>query len=334
MYSDEDLESAVRAGALSAAAAEALRTHVAAQRRSPLTDEEHVRLITGFNDVFVVIACGLLLLALGGIGRSVHAALGGAAVALAAWLLAEYFVRLRRMALPAIVLLLSFVGGVYMTVFASTGAEHAGLAGAAVAAGVAAWLHWRRFKVPLTVAAGAAALVLLGAAALTHPRLDLGTGSLQLLLFLAGCGVLAVALYWDASDTQRLTRRSDVAFWLHLLAAPLLVHPVFMQILPKSSLVSEVALSQVAAILAIYGAIGLLSLALDRRALMVSALGYVIYALNSFLKQTGTVSLSFAVAALLIGAVLLLLSVFWHRCRRTVLDRLPSHWQQRLARQQ
>jgi hypothetical protein len=39
--------------------------------------------------------------------------------------------------------------------------------------------------------------------------------------------VFGIALRWDASDRERRTRRADVAFWLHLLAAPLLVHPVF-----------------------------------------------------------------------------------------------------------
>jgi hypothetical protein len=30
-------------------------------------------------------------------------------------------------------------------------------------------------------------------------------------------------MWWDSSDRARLTRRSDVAFWLHLLAAPMIV---------------------------------------------------------------------------------------------------------------
>lgn len=39
----------------------AFRAHVAALRDTPAADEEHFRLVTGFNDVFVVIACPLLL---------------------------------------------------------------------------------------------------------------------------------------------------------------------------------------------------------------------------------------------------------------------------------
>ena len=42
-----------------------------------------------------------------------------------------------------------------------------------------------------------------------------------------GIGVFLFAMWWDSSDPRRETRRSDVAFWLHLLSAPLIVHPIF-----------------------------------------------------------------------------------------------------------
>ena len=48
-----------------------------------------------------------------------------------------------------------------------------------------------------------------------------------LFALLLGIGVFLFAMWWDASDPVRQTRRSDVAFWLHLLAAPLIVHPIF-----------------------------------------------------------------------------------------------------------
>ena len=45
------------------------------------------------------------------------------------------------------------------------------------------------------------------------------TAWLHVLSFAAGLAVIALAMRWDATDTLRQTRRSDVAFWLHLLAA-------------------------------------------------------------------------------------------------------------------
>lgn len=65
MYSNEDIQSAVDAGAISSQAAKALRAHVDSRRKTSAVDEEHFRLITGFNDIFVVIASLLLLVATG-----------------------------------------------------------------------------------------------------------------------------------------------------------------------------------------------------------------------------------------------------------------------------
>src|SRR5579875_1450205 len=120
MYSDADLEAAVAAGALSPEAAAALRDYVAARSASPAVDEEQFRLITGFNDIFVSIAAAILLFALGWIGKDFGPRIGGDGpsplsgllIAAAAWGLAEFFTKKRRMALPSILLLLAFVGGV------------------------------------------------------------------------------------------------------------------------------------------------------------------------------------------------------------------------------
>ena len=173
MYSESDLAAAVASGAISAEAAQALRNHVAASRSAPSVDEEYFRLITGFNDIFVSIAAVILLVAMAWIGQSIHYAMAGVLVAASAWGLAEYFTRARRMALPSIILLLAFVGGVAAApvgLLAAYGESWFGHnpdprlmafigAGIALFTGAAAWLHWRRFMVPITVAAGTAALV-------------------------------------------------------------------------------------------------------------------------------------------------------------------------------
>ena len=83
---------------------------------------------------------------------------------------------------------------------------------------------------PITVAAGAAAVagiaMALLAAALGDRIEDMRDLMLAAVLLL-GVAVFLYAMRWDSSDPARLTRRSDVAFWLHLLAAPMIVHPVF-----------------------------------------------------------------------------------------------------------
>ncbi len=322
MYSEEDLASAVKAGVVTEETAKAFRLHVAQGKSTPAVDEEYFRLVTGFNDIFVVIACVLLLVSVNWIGAAWAPWLGALALSVVAWALAEFFTRKRRMALPAIVLLLAFVGGILATSLATMESK----AIASAFAAFAAWLHWMRFKVPITVAAGAASVVgCIVALALSIPEAKNWTAAIS---FTAGIGVFILAMRWDASDVRRQTRKSDVAFWLHLLAAPLLVHPVFTAL---GLFDGQTDLGQALGVVALYAVVTLASLAIDRRALMVSALAYVLYAFSALLKQYGVVSLSFAITALAIGSALLLLSAFWHPSRAFVLKLFPPAIQERLA---
>lgn len=327
MYSEEDIASAVSAGIMSEEAALAFRTHVAQRKHTHIVDEEHFRLVTGFNDIFVVIACLLLLTSVTWIGAALVPWAGALAAATTAWALAEFFIRKRHMALPAIVLLLAFVGSVFAAGYIGLDKSLTSLIVASAFSGLAAWLHWLRFQVPITVAAGAAAaigfIVAVLFAALPEAR-NLAT----MIAFIAGFMVFALAMFWDAADTLRQTRKSDVAFWLHLLAAPLLVHPVFAAL---DVFGGQMYWWQALAVMLLYIIIALLSLAIDRRALMVSALVYVLYAFSSLLEQYGVVSLGFAITALTIGSSLLLLSAFWHPCRKFVVGIVPLAIQQRLA---
>src|SRR5437868_7546988 len=183
MYSQQDLDDAVASGVITIEAANALRAHIEAQRSTAIPDEEQFRLITGFNDIFVSIAAAILLFAVGWIGQSIGQAtnltvdprgptfVAPLLVAATSWGLALYFTAKRRMALPSILLLLAFVGGVFATVLFALilgigpdqvdGNDKLGgvlAAASAAIAGCAAWLHWRRFHVPITLAAGAASV--------------------------------------------------------------------------------------------------------------------------------------------------------------------------------
>ncbi len=322
MYSEDDIDDAVRAGVIDAGAAAAFRAHVAVLRAVPAVDEEHFRLVTGFNDFFVVIAAALLLAAVVWIGAAATDALGAGLAAVVAWGLAEFFVRRRRMALPGIFLLLAFVLACASLAHASLPASPAHWSLIFAAGSCAALAHWWRFQVPITVAAGCAAAsgaIIVGA----MTAMPLPQAHIAALVLAAVCGlaVFVLAMRWDASDRTRETRRSDIAFWLHLLAAPLLVHPVVSLLGVLDGTADRGAWL---AMIALYAVVGVVSLATDRRALLVSALGYVLYAFNSILKTYGVVSLSFALTALLIGSALLLLSVFWHPIRRWALRCLPG----------
>lgn len=330
MYSEADLESAIASGVLTADAADALRTHVASLRAAPTVDEEHFRLITGFNDIFVSIAGILVMVGLGWSGGSAVPVLGAMLVMAAAWGMAEYFTRQRRMALPSILFLLAFVGAAFAVVVTGIGERAMDnaddttkaliMAGAAAFAGAAAVLHWRRFKVPVTVAAGAAALVGM-AFSLVVAAFPVVGDHLNPLIFLAGLGVFALAMRWDMSDRDRKTRRSDVAFWLHLLAAPMIVHPAFMLL---GTATGDNAVGNGVLVLAVYVALAAIALLVDRRAIMVSSLAYVLVAIGGLFKELGAISLNVAITALIIGGSLLLLSAFWHSIRAKIVALAPD----------
>ena len=380
MYSEEDINSAVSAGALSADAAAAFRAHMTQIRDMPRGDEENFRLINSFNDIFVAIGVVIMLVAAGAIGQAIASAFApvpniwdltsepteaqfaawsaasewrsalttlfaGALIAATAWPLSEFFTRRRRMALPSIILLLAFVGGCFAAargIGLSLGAmdnESTGalfVAGAGLLAAGAAWLHWKRFMVPITVAAGA------GAAAVTVIALIVSVlyGPLELnentvgdallaLTFGMGLGVFAFAMRWDVSDRERTTRRRDVAFWLHLLAAPMIAHPVFYSLGVMDG-ADRGGVGSAIGVLAIYVLFGLVALAIDRRALLVSALAYVLVALAFLCDRFGAVELTFALTALVIGSALLSLSAFWTPIRSKVVAGLPNGWQTRV----
>ncbi len=347
MYSEDDLETAIEAGIVDRATVERLRDFFARSQRTMLVDEEHFRLITGFNDIFVSIASILLLVALGWLGQAIPLGpatntphpLAGLLVAAVAWRLAVIFTARRRMALPSILLLFAFVGGIFIAVAAtgfavvgSTNLPSVGstsvaliLAVAALAAAAGAYGHWRRFHVPITVAAGAAALV--GVALSLLATMPVARKHLALAAFIGGLCVFALAMRWDMTDPKRETRRADIAFWLHLLAAPLIIHPVFAMM---GLFNGGVGLAGAAMVVILYVVLGLIALLIDRRALMVSALAYVLYALSMLLQEFGALSLSVALTALVLGSALLLLSAYWTSVRVSILSALPPSLSKRL----
>jgi len=145
-------------------------------------------------------------------------------------------------------------------------------------------------------------------------------------LFL-GVGVFLFAMWWDSSDRARLTRRSDVAFWLHLLAAPMIVHPVFTLLGLNDG---HATIAEGLVVILLYVALGITALAIDRRALLVSALAYVLFAMQQMFRQFGANELNVALTALVIGSALLLLSAFWHQARSAIVRPLPERLRDRL----
>lgn len=284
-------------------------------------DDESFRLITGFNDVFVTTGIVLVFGALLFFGSA-----GALVVAIVAWGLAEIFTRQRRMALPSIVLAGSFVGAAIPLV----GREHVfddGFAGVgsllcALAMIAAALAHYWRYRVAIDISLAACGV---GAAFLwmllnVAPQFAAAHHGAIALVY--GLAVFGFAMHFDRSDPERKTHRADIAFWLHLLAAPLVVNGLLGGVVVGGPLAQ---MSAGAAMLTLVAAtlFTLVAIVVDRRALIVSSLAYVGGALLMLVKQDQGHDGSIIYIVMLLGAAVLALSVGWRPIRQRLLAILP-----------
>ena len=354
MLQNDDLEAAIGEGIVTQAQADALLAF-AAQRHAGAAglraDEERFRFMRGFNDFFFAI--GVVLL---GAGIAMYVGMGGApalyAVAAAImWALAELLVRRMRLVLPGIVILIFFVVFVISAALPFvTGipqarppaisralgfggffnpASEVQLAIKAAIACIAAAAFYARFYFPfaLFVTGGGAVL----AAVLSADSLLFDNATLPRLIMLLLCGlvVFAAAMRYDLSDRLRATRRSDCAFWLHVLAAPLLVHSLVALVSPRAFQLNNFAAAMIILIAVL---LTLVALIIDRRALLVSALTYIGIVIAYTLAHAGATATAVGIATLVIlGILVLALGVGWAPLRRGVaslmsrkiMDRLP-----------
>jgi len=331
MYTNENLNSAVEEGIFTENSVEEFRAYIAQESETKGVDEENFKLVTGFNDIFVVIASLLLLISASWITSSVSETLSAIVVAGLAWGLSEFFVRKRKMSFPAIVLLLAFVVSVFRifytpSVFIDSASEVTGFILASALAGLATLLHWKRFAVPITIAIGMGTVTAFVVALIVKivPNVE---DYIAFPLFFMGLGIFALAMYWDMRDRKRITSDSDVAFWLHLLASPLMIHSIFLGLGIFDKDISSLAL---VIVVFSYLLLSSISLIIDRRALMVSSLLYVLYSLNKLFSTYGFEGYGLAIGGVLIGGGLLFLTAFWTNSRALLLKHLPQSIRKRV----
>jgi len=316
---DEHIDAAIAQGILSNDQAARLRA-LADDDAAPDPDDEKFRLIGGFNDVFVTIGVGLLVAALFALSSVLEFRIGFAALGMvAAWGLSEVFAQRMRLALPSIALAAMFAGSaafaaMYLGSLVST--EQLVIA-AGIGAALGAAAHWWRFRVPVDWAIAALGISFAVAHAIL---LVLPAFNTSLIFVVLGLAIFAVALRIDASDRERRTRRSDVAFWLHLVAAPMIVHGLIPLIIGSAEGMETV---EALAVLAIFLLLGLVAVVIDRRALLVSGLTYAGIAMGYLISQGVTQDLGVSLTLLGLAAVVLGLSAGWRSLRRALLPLLP-----------
>lgn len=328
-----DLDAAVAASVIDRATADRLTGFVLHNVTGVVNsaDEEQFRLITGFNDIFVTIGIALFLSAVGYLSADFGIAVSSFVVAAASWSLAEVFTRRKRMALPSIVLLACFGVAIFLAthglqiddtrwrnLFAGPDISLQ-LAISGLAALVMIAVHWIRFHVPITIAAAfeALAITVAGAAESIVPGI---LENWPIIVFVPlGLAAFCLAMYFDLSDLQRRTRRTDIAFWLHLLAAPLIVHPLVREI----ANVDRMTVRDAGVIFGMFAIISLVALTVDRRALLVSSLIYLGYATFALFSNANWGSYTYGVALLSVGTIVLVLSIAWQPLRAIVVKAMP-----------
>jgi hypothetical protein len=329
MLTRADLDEAVRSGIITPEQALALHDMPAkrhAAKRAHAQDDERFIFMKNFNEFFI--ALGVVLL---GVGLFAAAGVLSAAFPVifiaVMWGLAEFLTRRLKLTLPSIVLAIFIIPGLAYYVHGILAASNEdswylgpqGLLFPGLAAIVAALLFYLRFRLPfaLLLLAGGCVVAFLGAAAriLGEPSQAAGYG----LFLFAGLATLAAAQWYDMSDRERLTRRSDCGFWLTLIAAPLIVHPIAGMISAGAEASAQSNTLTIAAVIVF----ALIALIIDRRAFLVSSLAYLGGALVYAFTQLGGEQNAIWITLLLMGASVILLGVGWHRARRAVMQFVP-----------
>jgi hypothetical protein len=371
MLQQEDLDAAVVEGILTEGQVAALRDLALRRERQRIAElghEERFRFMRGFNDFFFavgVVLVGTTMLYFSSFGRldpsnapsGARLMAGYIVTAAVMWGLAELLVRRMRLVLPGILLAVFFVLAVAAAVPSDVfwpSSSNAGYAGnfddlllfgggghaveanalKGVIAALAALSFYVRFRFPFALLLVAGGLVFAIALAAT---LALNANVQPAVLLLCGLGVFATAMDFDFSDPQRTTRRADCAFWLHLLAAPLIVHSLMLMVTQRMGLTaiaptSAGAATAVLAVLVVVAVLTIVAMIIDRRALLVSTLVYVAGVIAYAIATTGRTSetIVLPLTLFILGVLVLTIGVGWLPLRRLLMIVVPSALARRL----
>ena len=188
----------------------------------------------------------------------------------------------------------------------------------------AVFVFWLRFKVPFAmalIALGLFATALLAAAtgqgtpqSLNEVFVLSADSNFAWITLALGIVTFGAAMYFDGSDPHRVTRRSAQGFWLHLVAAPMIINTVALSILSNDP-------GSTSTILAAMAGFALVAVIIDRRSFLLAAIAYVVSVLltlnPAFEDAQG------ARVILGLGVFLVILGAFWARIRAGLLKTLP-----------
>ncbi len=340
--SQDQIDAALEAGIITAAQAKSMRSgpsnpipeHLPKNvNASVIGNEDDMRFVRSFSDVFIAIGIGLFALGLSAMAALLGGGVSflGAAAIMA--VLAEYFGKRKRQHLPTLITALAFL------LFTQRGLgvvlDDIGFGGPITTALItllAMCVFYLRVRLPFCMALIAIAILYLFFAVLNGFAPDIMRAHTGWALLAGGLATLLAALRYDMKDKHRTTRFADNAFWLHFTAAPLIIHGLALEmvrvntetlfnVVPVPTLDKGDALLLMVMVIIV----ALFGLAINRRALLVSSLGYAGFAIGFLMSDTG---LGFgnvaALTLLLLGASIIFLGAGWHTARGGLLKVLPS----------
>ena len=269
--------------------------------------EEPLKFIRSFGDVFISLGVILLVIAINMTELSGYYYFIPAAGFI---LVAEWLVRVRRLALPGMVILISILYFVNKAI--AFDHENATIFGLGILS-LTSLLFYLRYKMPfslLPLASGLVAIgiIQVGVDVIRHPIIFTGFGLL----------VFVIAMWFDIRDTTRVSHLSDSAFWLHLLASPLIVHGAMVSLLFSDQVWIQTLHKEVI-IVSFFVGILLIALLLDRRAMLISTQLYMIYALTQILQgQLDSTQNILIYILMALGLFIIFFGTYWYKTRRLI----------------
>lgn len=309
MITKDSLEKAVERKIIQADQVEPLYEFLHQQPVDKVSDsrEEPLRFIRSFGDIFITV--GIIFLVIS-INISSISGLSYLVPAAGMVLLAEWLVRIRRLALPGMAILLSLLYFIFKAI--TYGSDTSLIPGLSIVA-VTSLLFYLRYKMPFSHLPLAASLV-----AIFIISIDVKAFENPIVFAISGLVVFATAMWFDSKDTERVSHLSDSAFWLHLLASPLIVHGLMISVLSSEQAWLNI-LNKEIMILCFFAVFFSIALFVDRRAMLISTQLYMIYAITQIIRNSSAnVSEILVFVFIGLGLFVIYFGAYWYKSRRFI----------------
>jgi len=273
-------------------------------------EEEQLRFVRSFGDIFITLGIVFVAIATAQFEFSPIYKILPILVLIGT---TEWLVRVRRLALPGIALLMAVL--YFVSDFIGLSTSEPSLINVVIPTVVALLFYWR-YKMPFTLMP-----IALGVIAIVTVLLEVKLREAQYLIVIYGLAIFAVAMWFDSRDTERKTRLSDAAFWLHLLAAPMVVHGVMFSLLVETT---SLPYRELLVMLFFIGFF-LAALYVDRRAILVSSISYAIYAIVELAKNNEIHIEDMTLFIFVVfGVFIIVFGVYWYSIRAVIFKKMSN----------